>query len=267
MLDRGAARIEAELDDQPVVQAQLLHVLGEAYRNLGRYDDARRVLLASGRLRREHLGPDHRSVGDHLVALGWLEYVTGNFGRARDLLGEGVTTYEASLGPESIQVARAVGLLGAARWRMGDFEGSAEALERSLEICRRTGHDESRRPGFWKGWGITTTDCASLARPFATSSKAWRSASGSSGPATLSWAGITTTGPASWPSKGDRPAALEALGEAVAVGWASDVTRHWDICTGAARSSSRVCRSRSSTKMSSCRLPRAVTCQIAPGCS
>jgi non-specific serine/threonine protein kinase/serine/threonine-protein kinase len=142
MLDRGAARIEAELDDQPVVQAQLLHVLGEAYRNLGRYDDARRVLLASGRLRREHLGPGHRSVGDHLVALGWLEYLTGNFGRARDLLGESVAIYETSLGPESVQVARALGLLGTARWRMGDFEGSAEALERSLEICRTTGHDD-----------------------------------------------------------------------------------------------------------------------------
>jgi non-specific serine/threonine protein kinase/serine/threonine-protein kinase len=142
MLDRGAARIEAELEDQPVVQAQLFHVLGEAYRNLGRYDDARRALLASGRLRREHLGPGHRSVGDHLVALGWLEYLTGEFGRARDLLEKGVGIYERSLGPGSLQVGRAAGLLGMARWRIGDFEGAADALERSLAICRSTGHDD-----------------------------------------------------------------------------------------------------------------------------
>jgi non-specific serine/threonine protein kinase/serine/threonine-protein kinase len=142
MLDRGAARIEAELVDQPVVQAQLLHVLGEAYRNLGRYDDARRALAASGRLRREHLGPGHRSVGDHLVALGWLEYLTGDFRRAHDLLQQSVSIYEQSLGPEHPQVARALGLLGTARWRIGDFRGAGEALERSLEICRRNGLED-----------------------------------------------------------------------------------------------------------------------------
>ena len=145
MLDRGAARIEAELDDQPVVQAQLLHVLGEAYRNLGRYDDARRALLASGRLRREHLGPDHRSVGDHLIALGWLEYLSGNIRQGHDLLQQGVSTYERTLGVEHPQVARALGLLGTARWRIGDFPGAAEALERALEICRR--QRARRRPG------------------------------------------------------------------------------------------------------------------------
>jgi non-specific serine/threonine protein kinase/serine/threonine-protein kinase len=76
MLDRGAARIEAELDGQPVVQARLLHILGEANRNLGRYGEARTALIASGRLREEHLGADHRRVGDNLIARGWLEYVT-----------------------------------------------------------------------------------------------------------------------------------------------------------------------------------------------
>jgi len=144
MLDRGAERIESELGDQPIVQAQLLHVLGEAYRNLGRYDDARRALLASGRLRREHLGPDHRSVGDHLLALGWLEYLAGDVRRGHDLLQQGVSIYERTLGVDHPQVARALGLLGTARWRVGDFAGSSQAFERSLEICQLNGLEDDQ---------------------------------------------------------------------------------------------------------------------------
>jgi len=139
MLDRGAARIEAELGDQPVVQARLLHVLGEAYRNLGRYDAARRALEASQRIREEHLGAGHRSVGDSLLARGLLEYVTGDFPRALEHVGRGVSTYEHALGPEDPQVAHAVALLGTVRWRTGDYRGAAEAFERSLDIYRKNG--------------------------------------------------------------------------------------------------------------------------------
>jgi tetratricopeptide (TPR) repeat protein len=169
MLDRGAARIEAELGDQPLVQAQLLHVLGEAYRNLGRFDDARRVLLASGRLRREHLGPDHRSVGDHLVALGWLEYLSGDIRQGHDLLQEGVSTYEQTLGAEHPQVARALGLLGTARWRIGDFPGAADALERALEICRSQGLEDDQAVAhalYGQGVLLMEVNEPEAARPF-----------------------------------------------------------------------------------------------------
>jgi non-specific serine/threonine protein kinase/serine/threonine-protein kinase len=144
MLDRGAARIESELAGQPVVQARLLHILGESYRNLGRYDDARKALVASGRLRREHLGADHRSVGDNLIALGWLEYVTGELHDGLELLQRGVSIYERSLGADDPRVAHAVALLGTVRWRVGDHRDAAEAFERSLEVYRLNGRERDR---------------------------------------------------------------------------------------------------------------------------
>jgi serine/threonine protein kinase/tetratricopeptide (TPR) repeat protein len=167
MLDRGMARVEAELNDQPRVQADLFHVLGEAYRNLGRYDDARRALLASGRWRRAHLEPDDRRLGDHLAALGWLEYSTGRFAEAHELLQQAVAMYEDALGPEHPQVARTIGLLGTARWRIGDYEGSAESLERSLEICRAHGlEDDVAVEHALYGQGILALDLGEPERGF-----------------------------------------------------------------------------------------------------
>jgi serine/threonine protein kinase/tetratricopeptide (TPR) repeat protein len=142
MLDRGAARIETELADQPVVRARLLHVLGEAYRNLGRYDDARRALRESLRLREEHLGPNDRTVADSQLSRGWLEYMTGNFDGALEHLGQSVSTYERAVGPDDPRVAHALALLGMVQCRVGDYQASAGAFERSLEIYRSRGLDD-----------------------------------------------------------------------------------------------------------------------------
>ena len=43
MLDRGAARIERELANQPATQADLMGVMSEIYQNLGLYDQAERL--------------------------------------------------------------------------------------------------------------------------------------------------------------------------------------------------------------------------------
>ena len=40
LLDQGAARIERELADQPVVQARMMQVMGEVYQRLGAFDAA-----------------------------------------------------------------------------------------------------------------------------------------------------------------------------------------------------------------------------------
>jgi non-specific serine/threonine protein kinase/serine/threonine-protein kinase len=44
ILDRGAERIEEELKDQPLVQAQMMHTMGKVYRSLGIYDEADSML-------------------------------------------------------------------------------------------------------------------------------------------------------------------------------------------------------------------------------
>lgn len=142
MLDRGATRIEAELDDQPLVQARLLHVLGEAYRNLGRYEEARRALVRSGRLWEEHAGPGDRVVGDSRVALGWLDYLTGHYDAALGQFEEAVTIYERTAGADDPVVANTLSLLGMVRWRSGNHQGAIDAFEESLALYRRLGLED-----------------------------------------------------------------------------------------------------------------------------
>ncbi len=99
MLDRGVERITSELAGQPLVQARLLETVGKAYRNLGRFDEARPPLEQALRLREANLGAIHAAVADSCVDLGWLEYWTADFEQARTLFERAVTIYEQTLGP------------------------------------------------------------------------------------------------------------------------------------------------------------------------
>ena len=56
ILDRGAERIDQELDDEPEVQAQLMDTMGLVYRSLGLYPDARGLIQQAYEVRRRTLG-------------------------------------------------------------------------------------------------------------------------------------------------------------------------------------------------------------------
>jgi len=67
LLERGEERIE-QLDKRPVIQAELLHAMGEANRQLGNYVTADSLLQDAIALREEHLGDTHPSTGASLLA-------------------------------------------------------------------------------------------------------------------------------------------------------------------------------------------------------
>ena len=69
ILDRGAAKIDSELKDEPLVQAKLLMTLGEVYQSLGLEGSARPLLEKSVALRRRLLGEGNRDTLDSLNAL------------------------------------------------------------------------------------------------------------------------------------------------------------------------------------------------------
>ena len=83
MLDRGVERIQNGLTDQPLVRARLLSTVGNAYRNMGRFDEAMPLLVEALEIREEHLGVAHSDVADSCVSLGWLEYWGADYEAAR----------------------------------------------------------------------------------------------------------------------------------------------------------------------------------------
>jgi non-specific serine/threonine protein kinase/serine/threonine-protein kinase len=136
MLDRGVKRIRNELPDQPLVQARLLDTVGNAYRNLGRFDEARPLLEEALHLREEHVGTTNPAVAESYVSLGWLEYAAADFAEARALFERAVTVYGQALGPDHWAVASSLGFTGNACLRIGDYRSARAAFERSLGILR-----------------------------------------------------------------------------------------------------------------------------------
>jgi len=142
VLDRGAERIIDELADQPLVQAQLMNILGNAYRNLGQLDAAKPLLERSLSLREKHLGESHPDVGDSCVSNGWLAFRTADFVLAHEYFERAVKVFEEALGPDHPAVASSLGFVGWVDWRTGDYDTAREALDRSLGIFRANGLED-----------------------------------------------------------------------------------------------------------------------------
>jgi non-specific serine/threonine protein kinase/serine/threonine-protein kinase len=142
MLDRGVDRIRSELDDQPLVRATLLDTVGNAYRNLGRYGEARSLLEEALILREEHRGENSVEVGHTAVGLGWVAYHEASFDEALGLFQRAIRVYQESLGPDHRLVATSLGFAGGVYWRTGDLTRAREALDRSMAILRDLGADD-----------------------------------------------------------------------------------------------------------------------------
>ncbi|GGA83375.1 serine/threonine protein kinase [Arenimonas soli] len=85
VLARGAARVPTEFADQPLLAAELLHLIGRVQMHAGDYAQSREQLLAAKELGERHaLAPGQR--GATLLQLGVLAAETGQYAEARDWL-------------------------------------------------------------------------------------------------------------------------------------------------------------------------------------
>ena len=69
ILDKGAARIQTDLREQPAVQAALMSTMGEAYHSLGSYKNARTLKDQALTLQRQVYGPGSPEAAGGLISL------------------------------------------------------------------------------------------------------------------------------------------------------------------------------------------------------
>ena len=141
LLQYGSERIDNDLRDKPLVEAELKSILGEVYMALGEYDRADMLLARALALRLQELGPDHRAVADSLNALGALRLSTGEFEDAVVLFERALSTFEGTIGVDNVTVANVFVNLGAARWRLGDYAAAVELCERAIGVLERKDGD------------------------------------------------------------------------------------------------------------------------------
>jgi tetratricopeptide (TPR) repeat protein len=139
MLDKGAARLETELTDQPAVQATLLDTVGTVYMGLGLYQQAR-PLLDRALITREHRpGVEPAAIADTLTHRGELLMWQGDYTAAE-------ADYRRVIALENqppvrrnnlISLARAEYGLGMVLFLQGKYAASRTSLESALARQRR----------------------------------------------------------------------------------------------------------------------------------
>ena len=150
VLERGAARLDESLRDQPEVRTAALIAVSDLYEKLGRYDDAMRHGEEALRQRRETLPPTHVDVATALDNLGGISYARGDIQGAQKHWAEAVSTRRSNrqkaggTADSAMLSGIAVSLhnLAVAEWRLRNLD-VADSLE-SLSIAMRDSAGESR---------------------------------------------------------------------------------------------------------------------------
>ena len=136
LLDRGAREIEVDLADQPEVQAEMMALMGDVYRELALFEEATPLLDRAVAIRRQASDPIR--LAQALYALARVYEESGDPDVAQRLYTEALTLRRQTLGDEHADVARGLTSLGRVLTLKGDFEAAQQNHQRALEILRAT---------------------------------------------------------------------------------------------------------------------------------
>jgi tetratricopeptide (TPR) repeat protein len=134
ILDKGAARIETELADQPVIQATLMDTMGTVYTSLGLYDAAVPLVRQAFEKRQALYGRNHAEVAASLNHLGEVLGLKADFGEAEQVLRDALAVRRQVLGNSDPEVARTLIALSEVLSKKGEYEASEPLIREALAI-------------------------------------------------------------------------------------------------------------------------------------
>lgn len=138
LLDRGAAEIGRALGDQPPrVRARLLMTMGNAYRNLGLYEEAAPLLEKALAGHRDVLGPGHLDVARSEQALATLLRKQGRFADARTHYDSAYRIRRDALGSEHAAVAASLMTLANLESDLGEYETARGHYQEALAMAEK----------------------------------------------------------------------------------------------------------------------------------
>jgi serine/threonine protein kinase/tetratricopeptide (TPR) repeat protein len=136
-LDRAAARIAGKFAKQPEVEASIRETVGQTYRDLGLYPQARQQLEKAQELYRRMLGPDDAKRLKTLARLGRVADLQGNYEDAEALSRQAWEAQRRIIGPEHPDTLASLTSLATAYADDGKYPQAEPLLIQSLEIRRR----------------------------------------------------------------------------------------------------------------------------------
>ena len=137
ILDKGAARIDAELAAQPAIQATLMDTMGTVYTSLGLYSSA--IPLAREALDKRRLLPERNeaAIAESLSHLGIALSRNADFPEAEQRLREALAMQRNVFGKDSAEVATTLSALADVMSFTGEYDKGEPVIAEALRIRRK----------------------------------------------------------------------------------------------------------------------------------
>jgi len=142
LLDKSATRIEEELQDKPVVQAELMYTMGDVYLGLGLHPEAERLLEQALATRRRVLGDDHPDTLKSINKIGQVLQRRGKLEEAEPLFSEALERRRRVLGDDHRDTLVSIANMGYLLRARGELEEAELYFREALERLRRVLGDD-----------------------------------------------------------------------------------------------------------------------------
>ncbi len=137
VLDRAAAGLAAQFENQPEVEAALRNTIGVTYTSLGLYQDAEPHLRRALALRRAALGEDDAQTLDSMTSLAGALKELGRLDEAEGLIRTTLAAARARRGPEDVETLRAANNLADILLKQGRLREAEQTWAAALAVQRR----------------------------------------------------------------------------------------------------------------------------------
>jgi len=139
ILDKTIERLDnGELKDEPLVEADMRHIVGVTLSDLGLYDRAITMHREALRLRIAAAGEESEDTTLSLNDLGKTLWQVRNYEEAEQLLRRALDIRRKMLGPDVEYIGISTNNLGMLLKERGDFDGAETMLRESLRIRQQT---------------------------------------------------------------------------------------------------------------------------------
>lgn len=142
LVDRGVREARA-LTADPKTQAELYQTLGTVYTNLGKFDEANKLLNSSLEQRKALFGPDAAEVAQSLVALAELRDAQAQFDEAEKLVRQGLDMNKRHLPPNHPSIGKTTALLGKILEDRGTYEAAIKVQEEAARLQSSAGDNSA----------------------------------------------------------------------------------------------------------------------------
>ena len=137
ILDKASKDIDTGLSKDPELQAQMMHVMGIVYTNLGLYPRAQSLLERAVDIRRRVLGPEHPDTLLSMNDLATNQYYDGHYNAAEKLYRETLDIERRVLGPEHPYTLISMDNLAETLADEGQYAAAEKVQRKVLDIERR----------------------------------------------------------------------------------------------------------------------------------